>query len=68
MIGSRTKVGTLGDSHLGLDSSDFLVQRCLFFFACREVNSMAIDGEEVDTPAARHIFTCTVTPQNTQHR
>ena len=40
-IGSRTKVGILGD-HPGLNSSDFLVQRC--FFACRKVNSLAIEG------------------------
>ena len=31
MIGSRTKVGILGDPHPGLNSGDFLVQRCLFF-------------------------------------
>ena len=34
-IGSRTKVGILGDPHPGLNSSDFLVQRCSF--ACQKV-------------------------------
>ena len=29
-IGSRTKVGILGDPHPGLNSSDLLVQRCFF--------------------------------------
>ena len=43
MIGSRTKVGSLGDPHPGLNSSDFLLQRC-FFFTCRKVNSLAIGG------------------------
>ena len=42
MIGSQTKVGILGDPHPGLNNSDFIVQRC--FFACRKVNSLAIDG------------------------
>ena len=32
-IGSRTKVGILGDPHHGLNFSDFLVQRCRFFFS-----------------------------------
>ena len=41
-IGSRTKVGILGDPHPELNSSDFLVQRC--FFACQKANSLAIDG------------------------
>ena len=36
MTGSRPKVGILGDPHPGLNSSDFLVQRCLFFFDCRK--------------------------------
>ena len=44
----------------------FFVQRC--FFACWKVNSLAIDGVCRQTPASRHIFTCTVTPQITQHR
>ena len=60
-IGSRTKVGILGDSNLGLNKSDFQVQK--FLFACRKV-----PGNRRDTPAARHSFTCTVTPQVTQHR
>ena len=41
-IGSRTKVGILGDPHPELNSSDFFVQRC--FFACQKANSLAIDG------------------------
>ena len=45
MIGSQTKVGILGDPHLGLNRSNFLVQRCLpFFVACWKVNSLAFDG------------------------
>ena len=41
MIGSRTKVGILGDPHPGLNSSDFFfVQR---LFACRNVKSLAVD-------------------------
>ena len=42
-IGSRTKVGILGDPHLGLNNSDFLSSEMLFF-ACREVHCLAIDG------------------------
>ena len=38
------------------------------FFACRKVNSLAIDVVQTDTHAARHIFTCTVIAQITQHR
>ena len=37
-IGSRTKVGILGDPHPGLNGSD------IFFFACQKMNSLAIDG------------------------
>ena len=33
MIGSRTKVGILGDAHPGLNSSGFFVRRCLFSLA-----------------------------------
>ena len=42
MVGSRTKVGILGDPRPGLNCSDFLVQR--FFFACRDVNSLQSTG------------------------
>ena len=42
-IGSRTKVGILGDPHPGLNSSDFLQFRDVFSLA-RNLNSLAIDG------------------------
>ena len=35
MIGRRTKVGILGDPHPVLNSRDFFVQRCFFFFVCQ---------------------------------
>ena len=42
-IGSRTKVGILGDPQPGLNSSDFFGSEMLFF-ACRKVGSLTIDG------------------------
>ena len=45
MIGSRTKDGILGERHPGLNSNDSLFRDAsLFFFACRKVNTLAIDG------------------------
>ena len=67
MIGSRTKVGILGDPHPGLNRSDFSVQRCLLFLSLvGKWIPWQSTGVWTGTPAARHIHTCTVTPQNTQ--
>ena len=69
-IGSPTKAGILGDPHPVLSSSDFLVQRCLLFLslAGKWITWQSTVSVWTDTPAARQIFTCTVTPQITQHR
>ena len=56
-IGSRPKVGILGDPHLGLNSSDFSVQRC--FFACRQ-STRCVDRYTCRTPHFHMHSHCTV--------
>ena len=66
MIGSATTVGILGDPHPGLNSCDFSVQRC--FFACWKFEFPGSRRKvQTHTPAARHIFVCTVIAQHRRH-
>ena len=68
-IGSRTKVGILGGPHPGLNSCDFLSSEMPFFsLAGKWIPLQLVQTLSTETPAARHTFTCTVTPQVTQHR
>ena len=67
-IGGRAKFGILSHLHPGLNSSEFFSFRDALF-ACRKLEFPGNrPGVKTDTHAARHIFTCTVTPQTTQHR
>ena len=56
------KVGILGDSHPGLNSSEFFFSSEMLFRLPESEFPGNRRGVKTDTLAARHIFTCTVTP------
>ena len=76
LSGSCTTIGSRNKSWNSWRSSSwtetvviFLVQRCLFFsLAGKWIPLQLVQTLSTETPAARHTFTCTVTPQVTQHR
>ena len=66
-IGSRIKLEILGELHPGLNSCYFLlVQRCHFAFGKLKFASNRREAQ-TDTPAVRHISTCTVIAQLAWH-